>query len=181
MGIDTREVLQAAGTKWNFLPFRPGLVGGHCIGVDPYYLTHKAAGDRLPPARSSSPAAASTTAWAATSPRSGQGHAPARQIDVAGPGCWCMGLAFKENCPDLRNTQGGRHRHELRDYGVRSATSTTPGSSKRGRAARIRHRPDRAARQGRLRRDDPRGGAQAVRGDGHGSDPLVRQGRAGSL
>ena len=49
LGIDTEEVLQAAGTKWNFLPFRPGLVGGHCIGVDPYYLTHKAQADRLPP------------------------------------------------------------------------------------------------------------------------------------
>ena len=49
MGIDTEAVLQAAGTKWNFLPFRPGLVGGHCIGVDPYYLTHKARVHRLPP------------------------------------------------------------------------------------------------------------------------------------
>jgi UDP-N-acetyl-D-galactosamine dehydrogenase len=66
LGLDTSEVLEAAGTKWNFLPFRPGLVGGHCIGVDPYYLTYKAELVAITP-RSSSQAAASTTAWAATS------------------------------------------------------------------------------------------------------------------
>ena len=67
IGIDTLDVLEAAGTKWNFLPFRPGLVGGHCIGVDPYYLTHKA--EMLGyTRRSSSPAGASTTAWANSSP-----------------------------------------------------------------------------------------------------------------
>jgi UDP-N-acetyl-D-galactosamine dehydrogenase len=67
LGIDTLDVLEAAGTKWNFLPFRPGLVGGHCIGVDPYYLTHKAQEIGYHP-KSSSPDGASTTAWAATSP-----------------------------------------------------------------------------------------------------------------
>ncbi len=64
---DTLEVLEAAGSKWNFLPFRPGLVGGHCIGVDPYYLTHKAQEIGYHP-DSSSPGGASTTAWPVTSP-----------------------------------------------------------------------------------------------------------------
>ncbi|HEY4147007.1 Vi polysaccharide biosynthesis UDP-N-acetylglucosamine C-6 dehydrogenase TviB [Pinirhizobacter sp.] len=104
LGIDTLEVLQAAGTKWNFLPFRPGLVGGHCIGVDPYYLTHKAqevghhpdvilAGRRTND--SMGPYVASEVIRLMV--RKGINPVNARVL--------VLGLAFKENCPDLRNTR----------------------------------------------------------------------------
>ena len=117
MGIDTEAVLRAAGSKWNFLPFRPGLVGGHCIGVDPYYLTHKAqeighhpemilAGRRI---------------------NDGMGHYVAaevvklmatRELPIAGGRILMLGLAFKENCPDLRNTRVVDAIAELRSYGA---------------------------------------------------------------
>ena len=104
LNIDTESVLEAAGTKWNFLPFRPGLVGGHCIGVDPYYLTHKAlevgynpeiilAGRRLND--SMGPYVADQVSKLMTKKR----------IHVADANVLIMGLAFKENCPDLRNTR----------------------------------------------------------------------------
>ena len=104
LGIDTEEVLKAAGTKWNFLPFRPGLVGGHCIGVDPYYLTHKAtevgyhpemilAGRRLNDNMGSY--VADQVYKLMTKKR----------IHVVDAKVLIMGLAFKENCPDLRNTR----------------------------------------------------------------------------
>jgi UDP-N-acetyl-D-galactosamine dehydrogenase len=104
MGIDTESVLKAAGSKWNFLPFRPGLVGGHCIGVDPYYLTHKAqemgyhpeiilAGRRLNDSMGSY--VASQLIKAMTKKR----------IQVDGSRVLVMGLTFKEDCPDLRNTR----------------------------------------------------------------------------
>src|SRR6185503_853989 len=117
IGIDTLEVLQAAGTKWNFLPFRPGLVGGHCIGVDPYYLTHKAdmlgyhpqvilAGRRI---------------------NDGMGKFIAEQTvkhmirngsPVKGSKVNVLGLTFKEDCPDIRNTRVIDVVHELRAYGI---------------------------------------------------------------
>jgi UDP-N-acetyl-D-galactosamine dehydrogenase len=117
MGIDTEEVLEAAGTKWNFLPFRPGLVGGHCIGVDPYYLTHKAqelsyypevilAGRRL---------------------NDDMGRYITEQviklmmnskIQVSGSRVLVLGLAFKENCPDLRNSRVIDVVRELEGYNV---------------------------------------------------------------
>ncbi len=117
IGIDTQEVLQAAGTKWNFLPFRPGLVGGHCIGVDPYYLTHKAellgyhpqvilAGRRI---------------------NDGMGKYIAEQTvkkmiqnghSVKGADVIVLGLTFKENCPDLRNSKVIDVIRELESYGV---------------------------------------------------------------
>ena len=117
LGIDTLEVLKAAGTKWNFLPFRPGLVGGHCIGVDPYYLTHKAqevgyhpemilAGRRL---------------------NDDMGRYIASQvvklmlkkrIHVADANILVLGLTFKENCPDLRNTRVVDIIDELESYGA---------------------------------------------------------------
>lgn len=117
MNIDTEAVLVAAGTKWNFLPFRPGLVGGHCIGVDPYYLTHKAqaigyhpeiilAGRRLND--SMGPYVASQLVKAMTR----------RRIHVDGARVLVMGLAFKENCPDLRNTRVVDIVRELADYNV---------------------------------------------------------------
>ncbi|MHB8473022.1 MAG: nucleotide sugar dehydrogenase [Gammaproteobacteria bacterium] len=117
IGIDTLEVLQAAGTKWNFLPFRPGLVGGHCIGVDPYYLTHKAdmlgyhpqvilAGRRI---------------------NDGMGKFIAEQTvkhmirggsAVRGAKVIVLGLTFKENCPDLRNSRVIDIIRELQTYGI---------------------------------------------------------------
>ncbi len=104
MGIDTQAVLEAAGSKWNFLPFRPGLVGGHCIGVDPYYLTHKAqaigyypeiilAGRRL----NDSMGGYIVTQLVKTMMK--------HSIQVTGARVLVMGLTFKENCPDLRNTR----------------------------------------------------------------------------
>ncbi len=104
MGIDTLDVLEASGTKWNFLPFRPGLVGGHCIGVDPYYLTHKAeelgyypqvvlAGRRIN---------AGMGRWLAEQVVLGLTQ---RRMAVVGTRVLMLGLTFKENCPDLRNTK----------------------------------------------------------------------------
>lgn len=104
LGIDTEEVLKAAGTKWNFLPFRPGLVGGHCIGVDPYYLTHKAQSIGLHP----------EIILAARRLNDRMGEYVATQlikemvkqrIQVVGSKILIMGLSFKENCPDIRNTK----------------------------------------------------------------------------
>ena len=104
MGIDTEEVLKAAGTKWNFLNFRPGLVGGHCIGVDPYYLTHKAQSIGLHP----------EIILAARRLNDRMGEYVATQlikemvkkrIQVVGSKILIMGLSFKENCPDIRNTK----------------------------------------------------------------------------
>lgn len=117
MGIDTDAVLRAAGTKWNFLPFRPGLVGGHCIGVDPYYLTHKAealgyhpqvilAGRRINDGMGSYVAGQMVKAMLK------------KRIQVDGARVLVLGLTFKENCPDLRNTRVVDVVAELRDYGV---------------------------------------------------------------
>jgi UDP-N-acetyl-D-galactosamine dehydrogenase len=121
MGIDTLEVLEAAGTKWNFLPFRPGLVGGHCIGVDPYYLTHKAqeigynpeiilAGRRL---------------------NDNMGSFVAGQIvklmikkehRIAGSKVLVLGITFKENCPDIRNSRVIDIIRELQEFGMQIDT-----------------------------------------------------------
>ena len=117
MGIDTEAVLKAAGTKWNFLPFRPGLVGGHCIGVDPYYLTHKAEAVGYHP----------QVILAGRRINDGMGAYVAgqlvkamlkRRIQVNGARVLVLGLAFKENCPDLRNTRVVDVVHELQDYGI---------------------------------------------------------------
>ena len=117
LGIDTEEVLKAAGTKWNFLPFRPGLVGGHCIGVDPYYLTHKAQSIGYHP----------EMILAGRRINDGMGQYVVSQlvqamlkkrIHVNGAKVLLMGLTFKENCPDLRNTRVVDIVHELESYGV---------------------------------------------------------------
>ena len=117
MGIDTEAVLKAAGTKWNFLPFRPGLVGGHCIGVDPYYLTHKAEALGYHP----------QIILAGRRMNDGMGAYVAGQlvkallrkrIQVQGARVLVMGLTFKENCPDLRNTRVVDVVAELKDYGI---------------------------------------------------------------
>jgi UDP-N-acetyl-D-glucosamine/UDP-N-acetyl-D-galactosamine dehydrogenase len=117
LGIDTEEVLKAAGTKWNFLPFRPGLVGGHCIGVDPYYLTHKAqsigyypeiilAGRRLNDAMGSYVVSQLIKAMLK------------KRIHVNRSRVLVLGLTFKENCPDIRNSKIIDVVTELNEYGV---------------------------------------------------------------
>jgi UDP-N-acetyl-D-glucosamine/UDP-N-acetyl-D-galactosamine dehydrogenase len=117
IGIDTLEVLQAAGTKWNFLPFRPGLVGGHCIGVDPYYLTHKA--DQL--------GYHPQVILAGRRINDGMGKFIAEQTvkhmirngsQVKGARVNVLGLTFKENVPDIRNTRVIDVVQELKSYGV---------------------------------------------------------------
>ncbi len=118
MDIDTEAVLKAAGTKWNFLPFRPGLVGGHCIGVDPYYLTHKAeaigyhpqvilAGRRINDGMGAYVASGMVKAMIRKS------------IGIKGARVLVMGLTFKENCPDLRNTRVVDVVSELESYGIK--------------------------------------------------------------
>ncbi len=115
MGINTEAVLNAAGTKWNFLPFRPGLVGGHCIGVDPYYLTHKAqsigyhpeiimAGRRLNDSMAAHIVAQLVKAMSN------------KRIQVYGAKVLIMGLTFKENCPDVRNSRVIDIVYQLKDY-----------------------------------------------------------------
>ncbi len=119
LDIDTEAVLKAAETKWNFMRFRPGLVGGHCIGVDPYYLTHKAeaigyhpqvilAGRRINDGMAGFVASRLVKAMLA------------RRIHVNGARVLIMGLAFKENCPDLRNTRVVDVVHELDEYGIQA-------------------------------------------------------------
>ena len=118
LGIDSQAVLEAAGTKWNFLPFRPGLVGGHCIGVDPYYLTYKAQAIGYHP----------EVILAGRRINDGMGRYVVgqlvkemlrRRIHVQGSRILVMGLTFKENCPDIRNTKVVDVVAELTDYGVR--------------------------------------------------------------
>ena len=104
LGIDTEEVLQAAGTKWNFLPFRPGLVGGHCIGVDPYYLTHKAQEIGYHPDMILAGRRVNDGMGAYVAQRTVK-LMTQRKIHVSGSKVLVMGLAFKEDCPDLRNTR----------------------------------------------------------------------------
>ena len=117
IGIDTGEVLAAAGTKWNFLPFRPGLVGGHCIGVDPYYLTHKAESLGYHP----------QVILAGRRINDGMGKYIAEQtvkqmsragFPIRGAKVTVLGLTFKEDCPDLRNSKVIDVIQELRTYGV---------------------------------------------------------------
>jgi len=117
LGLDTSEVLDVAGTKWNFLPFRPGLVGGHCIGVDPYYLTYKAEQVGYHP----------QVILAGRRINDGMGKYVAEQTvkqmiqnggTVKGAAINVLGLTFKENCPDLRNSRVVDVIEELRSYGV---------------------------------------------------------------
>jgi len=117
MGIDTHAVLEAAGTKWNFLPFKPGLVGGHCIGVDPFYLAQKAqeygyhpeiilAGRRMNDSMGKFVSAQVVKLMIKN------------QIPVKGAKVLMLGITFKENCPDIRNTKAIDIYNELRDYGI---------------------------------------------------------------
>jgi len=122
LGIDTLEVLEAAGSKWNFLPFRPGMVGGHCIGVDPYYLTHKAeevgynpqvilAGRRI------------NDNMARYAARNLVRLMLKNGIDVARSTVGVMGITFKENCPDIRNSKVVDLIHELQSWNVKVVVS----------------------------------------------------------
>ena len=118
LGIDTHEVLAAAGTKWNFLPFKPGLVGGHCIGVDPYYLTHKAQAIGFHPeiilaGRRVNDGMGSYVASELVKAMIKAGHT------VSNARVLVMGLTFKENCPDLRNTRVIDVVEELREFGCK--------------------------------------------------------------
>jgi UDP-N-acetyl-D-galactosamine dehydrogenase len=118
LGIDTEEVLQAAGTKWNFLPFRPGLVGGHCIGVDPYYLTHKAQEIGYHPEMILAGRRINDNMALYVAERIAQLMIKKR-IHVKGSRILVMGLTFKENCPDLRNSKVADVVAELKKYGAK--------------------------------------------------------------
>jgi UDP-N-acetyl-D-galactosamine dehydrogenase len=133
IGIDTLEVLEAAGSKWNFLPFRPGMVGGHCIGVDPYYLTHKAeelgyhpqiilAGRRM------------NDNMARYAARNVIKRMLQNGIDVARSKVGVMGITFKENCPDIRNSKVADLVKELQGWGV-TVVVTDPWAN----AAEVKH------------------------------------------
>jgi UDP-N-acetyl-D-galactosamine dehydrogenase len=118
LGIDTEEVLLAAGSKWNFLPFRPGLVGGHCIGVDPYYLTHKAQEIGFHPemilaGRRTNDGMANYVAGEVVKLMAG------KKILAKGSKILVLGLTFKENCPDLRNSKVADVVRELKRFGAR--------------------------------------------------------------
>ena len=117
LGIDTHEVLEAAGTKWNFLPFTPGLVGGHCIGVDPYYLTYKAKSVGYIP----------QVILAGRTINDNMGKYIAERVVklmikqeklIKGAKVTILGITFKENCPDIRNTRVIDIVHELNEYGI---------------------------------------------------------------
>ncbi len=117
LGIDTHDVLEAAGTKWNFLPFKPGLVGGHCIGVDPYYLAQKAQEAGYHP----------EIILAGRRLNDGMGQYVASEVvklminkglPIKGTKALMLGITFKENCPDIRNTKAIDIYHELQDYGL---------------------------------------------------------------
>ena len=117
MNIDSEEVLNAAGTKWNFIPFRPGLVGGHCIGVDPYYLTYKSEAIGYYP----------QVILSGRRINDGMGHYIAGQmikamlkkgIKMNAARVLILGISFKENCPDIRNTRVVDVLNELVDYGI---------------------------------------------------------------
>jgi UDP-N-acetyl-D-galactosamine dehydrogenase len=136
IGIDTSEVLEAAGTKWNFLKFKPGLVGGHCIGVDPYYLTHKAdmlgyhpqvilAGRRINDGMGKFIAEQTIK------------HMIAAGSYIKGAKVNVLGLTFKENCPDLRNSKVIDIIRELQSYGV-DVHVHRPDGRPRGGDARVR-------------------------------------------
>jgi UDP-N-acetyl-D-galactosamine dehydrogenase len=122
LGIDTIDVLEAAGSKWNFLPFRPGMVGGHCIGVDPYYLTHKAEEVGYSP----------QVILAGRRINDNMARYAARNIirlmlrngvDVTRATVGVMGITFKENCPDIRNSKVVDLVRELANWGVKVIVS----------------------------------------------------------
>ena len=159
LGIDTEEVLNAAGSKWNFLPFRPGLVGGHCIGVDPYYLTHKAqeigyhaemilAGRRLNDNMALYVTGQIIRLMAT------------KRIHVKGARALVLGMTFKENCPDIRNSKVVDVVRELRSHGA-TVDIFDPWANSARVPARVRHEAACArSSAGSYDVGDRRGGAQ---------------------
>ena len=165
-------MLQAAGTKWNFLPFRPGLVGGHCIGVDPYYLTHKAQEIGYHPEMILAGRRINDNMAIYVAERVAQ-LMIRKRIHVKGSRILMMGLTFKENCPDLRNSKVADVVSELKKYGAK-VDVYDPWID----AAECEHeygiKPVRDAGQGPLRRGRARGRAQAVPRNGDRRDPQLR-------
>ncbi len=117
LGIDTMEVLEAAGTKWNFLPFRPGLVGGHCIGVDPYYLTHLAKRIGYHPEVILAGRRINDSMGTYVAQRTIK-ELLRKKISVEKATCAILGVTFKEDCPDIRNSRVLDIVNEFRDYGI---------------------------------------------------------------
>ena len=179
LGIDTEEVLKAAATKWNFLNFKPGLVGGHCIGVDPYYLTYKAeeigyrpemilAGRRL------NDSMAEYVAMRVIKLMIG------RNMQPSGSRVLCLGLTFKENCPDVRNTKVADVIKET--PGLRLSCRRSRSMGRRTRSgARVRNSARGEAGARCLRRGRPRGRASRIHGAGCERHPRVRQPEHGDL
>ena len=179
LGIDTQEVLEAAGSKWNFLPFRPGLVGGHCIGVDPYYLTHKAqqigyhpemilAGRRINDNMALYVAGEVVRLMAA------------KRIHVKSSRVLVMGLAFKENSPDLRNSKVADLVAELKANGAKVDVWDPWVNAKEARA-RVRHQSRQAALARPLRCDRAGRRPPRVPGDEAGRNPPPREAQARHL
>jgi hypothetical protein len=166
LGIDTEEVLSAAGSKWNFLPFRPGLVGGHCIGVDPYYLTHKAQAIGYHPEMILAGRRINDNMGSYVAQQIAQ-LMILRRIQVRDARVLVLGLTFKENCPDVRNTKIVDVVREIEKYGARW-TCTTLGR-RRTRPARVRAAAVKKLKRRRLRRRRRGRGPRRVPQDGHRS------------
>ena len=128
MGIDTHDVLEAAGTKWNFLPFKPGLVGGHCIGVDPYYLAQKAQEFGYHPEIILAGRRMNDTMGKYVSSEVVKLMVQ-KDIKIKGSNILVLGITFKENCPDVRNTKAVDVINNLKSYGT-AVTIYDPWASK---------------------------------------------------
>ena len=173
MGIDTEEVLNAAGSKWNFLPFRPGLVGGHCIGVDPYYLTHKAQAIGYHPEMILAGRRINDNMGTYVAQQIAQ-LMMQRRIQVKDARILMMGLTFKENCPDVRNTKIVDVVQRARKIRCEGGRGRSLGRPRRGRA-RIRPAARETREAGLLRRGRDGRGPPGVPQDGNREDPRARQ------
>ena len=173
MGIDTEEVLNAAGSKWNFLPFRPGLVGGHCIGVDPYYLTHKAQAIGYHPEMILAGRRINDNMGTYVAQQIAQ-LMMQRRIQVKDSRILMMGLTFKENCPDVRNTKIVDVVHELEKYGAK-VDVVDPWADPDEAEHEYGLRPVKRAEAGLLRRGRDGRGPPGVPQDGNREGPRARQ------
>ena len=173
LGIDTEEVLSAAGSKWNFLPFRPGLVGGHCIGVDPYYLTHKAQAIGYHPEMILAGRRINDNMGIYVAQQVAQLMIKDR-IQVRDSRILVMGLTFKENCPDVRNTRIVDVVNELTKFGATVDVYDPWVGPGRG-AARVRAATGETAATGQLRCHRDGRGAPAVSRDGNRKGPRARE------
>ncbi len=173
LGIDTEEVLKAAGSKWNFLPFRPGLVGGHCIGVDPYYLTHKAQEIGYHPEMILAGRRINDNMGIYVAQQVAQLMIQ-RRIQVRDARILVLGLTFKENCPDVRNTRVVDVVQRADEVRRRGRRLRSVGRSRRGRA-RVRAEAGQTAAAWQLRCDRTGRRAQRVSRHGHRQDSRARQ------